>query len=302
MTPEHGPTADVVADVVRSALGENTIPPVRPIGEGGEHSSWRIGTRHVARFALDRDASARQRREIALRDLVRPHVGIPLPRSVAVGEWAPGRTFTVDAAIPGASGEDQSVSTAGEADLARLLAGLRSVPVHAAAAVGVPAAEPPDVAALSRRAGTAADWLAAHGRFDVGLLPRLVPPALAANGPAARVLVHNDLKGEHLRVTGDGRVCGVLDWTDAELGDPAADVAGLAISVGAAAAVRVASAAGYDSAVCVRGVHLARCGTVLLLADRLQGRDDSPLALLRTQLERAWEVRGADARALGAGG
>lgn len=41
------------------------------------------------------------------------------------------------------------------------------------------------------------------------------------------VLVHNDLLSGHILVV-RGRVSGIIDWTDAGFGDPAADFAGLA--------------------------------------------------------------------------
>ncbi|MYV99780.1 hypothetical protein GT354_16070, partial [Streptomyces sp. SID3343] len=58
---------------------------------------------------------------------------------------------------------------------------------------------------------------------------------------------------------------------------------------GAAAAVRVAGAAGHAPPVSARGVWLARHDTLVRLADRLYGTDDSPPDLLRAQLARAWE-------------
>src|SRR4051812_28876392 len=88
----------------------------------------------------------------------------------------------------------------------------------------------------------------------------------------------------------DGRVRGVPDWPATVVGDPAEDIAGLALAVGSPAAVRAATLAGYGARPCLRGLWLSRCDTVIRLADRLQGRDHSPEPLLRTQLRRAWEA------------
>jgi len=107
-------------------------------------------------------------------------------------------------------------------------------------------------------------------------------------------LVHGDLKGEHVLVD-HGRVSGVLDWTDAELGDPATDVAGLAIAVGAEAAELVAVAAGHDRHTRRRGLRLARWDAILRLEERLSGRDVGPLPLLRRQLQRALQPTALDA-------
>lgn len=295
MTQVPTPTADTVRRLVRSlpAAGEaaGAGPDVRPVTEGGEHFTWWVGTRHVLRLAPDGEAAVRRRRELRLRDLVRPLVGVAVPTSVAHGDWAGGLTYTLDTRLPGRSGEVQHVSAVGEADLAGLLTGLREVSVRQAETLGVPRAAPRSLEELRTAAEGAAERLAAADEFDPGRLAQLTPPAagqLAAQ-TAAAVLVHHDLKGEHLVVSADGRVRGVLGWTDAVLGDPAEDIAGLAIAVGAPAAVRAATLAGYGARPCLRGLWLSRCDTVIRLAERLQGRAEGPLPLLRTQLGRAWE-------------
>ncbi|MFK0153369.1 aminoglycoside phosphotransferase family protein [Streptomyces sp. NPDC090499] len=296
MTQAPTPTADTVRKLVRSLLKENadgaSVPEVRPVAQGGAHSTWWVGTRHVLRLAPDRDASVRRRRELRLRDLMRPHLPVAVPAGVAHGEWAPGLTYTLDTVIPGGTAEEHDVSAVGEADLAGLLTGLREVPVRQAETLGVPRTPPRSLEALRRMAVPAAERLAAADEFDASRLLQLTPPGAAqlAAQPGTAVLVHHDLKGEHLVVSADGRVRGVLDWTDAAVGDPAEDIAGLALAVGSGAAVRAATLAGYGARPCLRGLWLARCDTVVRLADRLEGRDDSPLPLLRTQLRRAWET------------
>lgn len=295
MTQAPTPTADTVRRLVRSLLADSEAaaagPDVRPVTESGEHSTWWVGTRHVLRLAPDRETAVRRRRELRLRDLVRPLVGVAVPTSVAHGDWAGGLTYTLDTRLPGRSGEAQDVSAVGEADLAGLLTGLREVPVRQAEALGVPRAAPRSLEELRTAAERAAEGLAAADEFDPGRLAQLTRPAagqLAAQ-TAAAVLVHHDLKGDHLVVSADGRVRGVLGWADAVLGDPAEDIAGLAIAVGAPAAVRAATLADYGARPCLRGLWLSRCDTVIRLAERLRGRGEGPLPLLRTQLGRAWE-------------
>lgn len=301
-------TAQSLADRLLTDPGE-----VRPVDEGGEHATWWVGAGHVLRLAPDAAASARQRREIALRDALRPRLPVPVPQSGASGEWADGLAYTLDIRLPGVSAEHRQVSPAGERDLTRLLGALREFAPGHAEALGVPAAPPRHLAAVRAGAVRAARTLEADGAFDgrlLGLLetdPRAHasdPPPYAsdphpyasevtgtedpAHTPPA-VLAHHDLKGEHLLTDEEGRVSGVLDWTDAVLGDPAEDIAGLALALGAPAAARVADAAGHTPQRCARGLQLARCDTLIRLADRLHGIDDSPLPLLRAQVRRAWE-------------
>ena len=296
MTQAPTPTADTVRRLVRSLLKDGTAdgagPEIRPVAEGGEHATWWVGSRHVLRLAPNRAATVRQRRELRLRDLVRPYLPVAVPASVAHGEWAPGLTYTLDTKLPGRSGEDQDVSAVGEADLAGLLTGLREVPARQAESLGIPRTAPRSLDELRRTAEQAAERLAAADEFDAARLLQLTQAGAiqlaAQTGTAA--LVHHDLKGEHLVVSTDGRVRGVLDWTDATLGDPAEDIAGLALAVGSPAAVRAATLAGYGARPCLRGLWLARCDTVVRLADHLKGRDAGPVPLLRTQLRRTWEA------------
>ncbi|KUN88682.1 aminoglycoside phosphotransferase family protein [Streptomyces griseoruber] len=296
MTQAPTPTADTVRRLVRALLKEGDRggpgPQVRPVAEEGGHWTWWVGTRHVLRLAPDHDATVRQRRELRLRDLVRPHVPVAVPTGVAHGEWSPGLTYTLDTKVPGGTAEEHDVSAVGEADLAGLLGGLREVPPRQAEALGVPRTAPRSLEALRRMAVAAADTLARADEFDPGRLHQLTQAGAAqlAAQPAAAVLVHHRLRGEHLVVSADGRVRGVLDWTDAVIGDPAEDIAGLALAVGSGAAVRAATLAGYGARPCLRGLWLARCDSVTRLADRLGGRGTTPLALLHTQLRHAWEA------------
>ncbi|WP_030741806.1 phosphotransferase family protein [Streptomyces sp. NRRL S-31] len=294
MTQEPTPTVETVRRLVRSLLkegGDGTGgPDVRPVTEDRRHTWW-VGDRHVLRLAPDREASVRHRRELRLRDLVRPHVPVAVPTSVAHGDWAPGLAYTLDTRVPGGTADEHDVSAVGEADLAGLLGGLRAVPARQAEALGVPRTAPRSLEALRRMAVHAAERLAAADEFDAVRLHQLTPPGaaqLAAQSGTA-VLTHHGLTGAHVVVSADGRVRGVLDWTRAALGDPAEDIAGLAVAVGSPAAVRAATLAGYGARPCLRGLWLARCDTVVRLTDHLDGRAGGALALLRSQLRRAWE-------------
>ncbi|GAA3505827.1 hypothetical protein GCM10019016_129400 [Streptomyces prasinosporus] len=305
MTQAPTPTADTVRRLARSLLKDGggargggnggaesaAGPDVRPVAGGAEPAAWWVGTRHVLRLAPDREASVRHRRELRLRELVRPHVPVALPSSVAHGEWAPGLLCTLDTRVPGGTGEEHTVSAVGEADLAGLLTGLREVPARQAEALGVPRVSPRSLEALRRAAGRAAERLAEADEFDPARLRQLTPPAAAqlAAQPGSSVLVHHALTRGHLVVSADGRVRGVLGWGAAVVGDPAEDIAGLARAVGSPAAVRAATLAGYGARPCLRGLWLARCDSVLALAEGLAGRGPDPLRPLRIRLRRAWE-------------
>ncbi|MBC3988430.1 aminoglycoside phosphotransferase family protein [Streptomyces sp. AC563] len=316
------PTPHALRQLLAAAGLSGPAAEPRRIDEGGEHASWWVGEDHVLRLARDRAGAARQRRESALRDLLRARLSVAVPASVGRGEWAPGLTFTLDTRLPGTSAEARPLSRAGEADLAALLAGLRAVDPADAAALGLPYQPPRPLAQPWRAAVAVAERLLNDGEFTpdqyAALVTEAAPATPAARPPAPRhsapptsadrdertpdvagsttapepvaCLCHLDIKGEHLLVSDDGRVTGVLDWTDAAIGDPAEDIAGLAIAVGAPTAARAAERAGHGPAVRRRGLLLARYDTLVRLADRLYGDDDSPLPLLRAQRDRAWRA------------
>ncbi|MEU6658394.1 aminoglycoside phosphotransferase family protein [Streptomyces sp. NPDC046821] len=291
MSETPRPSQDTVRRLLAALLPDGGALDVAPVIEGGDHATWWAGTRYVVRFALDASSSARMRREIRLRDLVRQHVGVAVPASLASGEWTSGLMYTLDTRLQGVSGEAVDVTAAGEEDLAGLLGGLRAVPAVRAESLGLRRVPPRSLEVLRREAARAAERLGVEGEFEPARLAQLTAHATAQLAPQpGAVVVHHDLKGEHLTVTPDGRVRGALDWADAVIGDPAEDIAGLSISVGARAAVRAATLAGYGARATLRGLWLARCDTLVRLSARLQGADDSPLPLLRIQLERAWEA------------
>ncbi|MFF6784673.1 phosphotransferase [Streptomyces sp. NPDC012510] len=299
MTQAPTPSADSVRRLVRSLLknGEGRPggtggdgPEVRPVAGDEAHGTWWVGSRHVLRLAPDRPAAARQRRELRLRDVVRPHLGVAVPTSVAHGEWAVGLTYTLDTRLPGGTAGEHDVSAVGEDDLAALLTGLRDVPQRQVEPLGVPRLAPRSLEALRTAAERAARLLAEADEFDAARLGQLTPAHTAQLAAPAAVLIHHGLSGDHLIVSADGRVRGVLGWSDAVIGDPAEDIAGLATAVGSPAAVRAATLAGYGARPCLRGLWLARCDTVVALAEGLRGRASAPLPVLRNRLRRTWEA------------
>ncbi|MEV7015059.1 aminoglycoside phosphotransferase family protein [Streptomyces sp. NPDC093991] len=305
MTQAPTPTVDTVRRLARSLLedsgqgaGASSADPdarsaldVRPAAGGAGPTAWWVGTRYVLHLAPDRATGTRWRRELRLRELVRPHVPVALPVGVAQGEWAPGLLCTLDTRLPGGTAEENTVSAVGETDLAGLFTGLHQVPVRQAEALGVPRVPPRSLETLRRAAGEAVALLDKEDEFEAARLHQFTRTAtaqLAAQAGSA-VLVHHALTGENLVVGADGRVRGVLGWDAAVVGDPAEDIAGLARAVGAPAAVRAATLAGYGARPCLRGLWLARCDCVVQLAEALVHNATASLPLYRARLRRAWE-------------
>ncbi len=147
----------------------------------------------------------------------------------------------------------------GGEDLGRSLAALHRFPVERARALGVPYFDP-------------AAWRAHFESFCGTLRHRVLP--LLAHGERERaeqlfagvsgldfepVLVHGDLGPEHVLVR-DGRVVGVIDWSDARVGDPALDFAWCLHGTSKAAADAIAYSYGLDARTRERSLFYRRLG------------------------------------------
>lgn len=121
--------------------------------------------------------------------------------------------------------------------LADVLAALAAIPVADAAAAGLPVKAIDDVrAAFARSADDVRAALAPPdalwARWQRWLADDACWPPFAA-------LVHGDLHPGHLLLADDGRVTGVLDWTEAHVGDPALDLVAFVGGFGRAALDRL---------------------------------------------------------------
>ncbi|KAM0745491.1 hypothetical protein ACQRIT_000875 [Beauveria bassiana] len=302
--------------IVRFLATVDKVPkPIRHIirsGEGGEHLVWIINDAFILRVRADKQDSTPLIREEATWQVLKsiePSSTV-VPTCLEIGVWdAVQRPFGLYQKLPGVSIEasPSSVNAATESDLANMLALFQKTPIQRArAAAGLLDAEPLFLFKLRQRARAAWQRLISrnnnNNNDDDSLLENLLPRGqdmdqalhiseADAHAAYTPVFLHADLKGEHIFVDPDtGRLTGVIDWSDACVGDPAVDIHGLAISVGAAAAARIAAEAGYGCDVVARGTVMARCDSLICLDAILhQDDDDSPEWLVRVQLQRALE-------------
>ncbi|GAA5440960.1 hypothetical protein Dcae01_02488 [Deinococcus caeni] len=114
---------------------------------------------------------------------------------------------------------------------------------------------------------------------------------------AVPVPIHGDFVAEHVSLDGQGRLSGVLDWSDAALGDPARDLAGLIHwgNAGLLAAARVAYAASGPScgAVWERAAWYALCRA---LGDLAFAVGEGPPAYLGSGRRAGWAAGVVDKR------
>ncbi|NHA69185.1 phosphotransferase family protein [Phycicoccus flavus] len=206
--------------------------PLRELGEGFDNLAWAVGDRFCLRVSKDPDPGGRRRaveRDAALLALAAAHVRLPTNEVVAANADEGALLLTL---LAGPTADLVRPTDAGRVatTLARLVSDLAAVPLDAAA--GLVVRDRPPAAWL---ADTAAEWSVAAPLLPTGER-EAVDRFLARPAPeesARLVFSHNDLGDEHLVMAPDGRdVLGVIDWSDALLGDRARDLALVALDLG----------------------------------------------------------------------
>lgn len=204
-------TRALVGDWLRARLADR-----KPISAGWDSAATLVEDRWVDRTPRRPVVEARLRTETRLLPWLAPQLPLAVPIPAVMSE-EPLRVRHV--MIPGAPIGDADASMG--AAVGAFLRALHSVPVVGALALGVP----DRTAVLAERERT----LGRFRRDVVGLLPdsrrasaiRLLDAV--ADAPVD-TLVHGDLGPEHVLVRG-GAVSGVIDWSDAHIGDAALDLA-----------------------------------------------------------------------------
>ena len=223
---------------LRERLPDVAGERIAHIGDGWDSEVHVVDGRWVVRVARRPEVAARLRAEVALLAELAPVLPVVVPRIEASGaDWV---------AYPWIDGTPIREG-APAADVAAFLSALHGFPVERAVSAGVPHRD------WEREVDELLD------DFERRVSPLLAPaeraladrrfaafrtdPASFAFRPA---LIHADLGPEHLLCAPDGRLVGVIDGTDARIGDPALDFAWLLNRPGAEFAAELL--AGYDGA------------------------------------------------------
>jgi aminoglycoside phosphotransferase (APT) family kinase protein len=223
----HDDEAPTDADLVSRLLARQFprwagLPVVRFPSAGTDHAIYRLGAHLAARMPRVGGAAGQAAKEAEWLPRLAPRLPLALPVPLAIGrpdlgypypwavyEWLPGRP---------AEGRLQDPTQAAT-DLAGFIRALRSLDTTGAPPAGSrggPLAERDDavrqaVAALGGRI----DGVAALRTWDESLA------APAWDGPGR--WIHGDLLPGNLLVR-DGRLCAVIDFGSAAIGDPACDL------------------------------------------------------------------------------
>lgn len=223
----HDDEMDVTEVLVRELLARQMpclaeLPLVSVEPWGTDNAIWRLGDDLVLRFPRIHWAAEQAAFEATWLPVLAPHLPVSIPQPIALGRpddcyphcWAVHRWISGDAAAIDRFNNPVTFAL----ELAAVVRAL-----HAAPTTGAPTA--------SNRARRLADYNSAT-RWAIDRASHLIDAraatavwedALAApvyDGPA--VWVQGDLEGNCL--VSHGRLCGIVDWGSACVGDPAVDV------------------------------------------------------------------------------
>jgi aminoglycoside phosphotransferase (APT) family kinase protein len=245
-----------VVDLLRSHVPGLRAERVVVIESGWDSLVYEVDDSWIFRFPRRSKVAARMRAEAALLPELAPTLPAPVPRlEVAVFAEVSFVGYRKLRGEPLTRGiDDPKVGAA----LGAFVAAIHRFPRERAVSLGIGDLDHRGelrrfVAELERRVvpllGTA-DAARARSMFD-GFFTR--------GGAHEPVLVHGDLGPEHI-LRQDGNLAGVLDWTDARIGDAALDLAWPLHGTGRRFSEAVANAYGADDALQERARFYHRLG------------------------------------------
>ena len=224
--------------VLRSQFPSVDASSIELLGEGWDFRAFVVDGRWIFRFPKSRESEQRLLTELRFLEDVAALLPLSVPRYLFCGtpaEWFPYH-FAGYAMLPGTPAMSVELShsalIAVAVQLGRFLGSLHRFEVAHAISLGLRSCIDDDTIRAARE-GALTDLASVRQTVDDNLYQRCatflrddsrLPPE--DEGPL-RVL-HNDLGDEHVLVQAEtGVVTGVIDWTDAAVGDPALDFARL---------------------------------------------------------------------------
>jgi aminoglycoside phosphotransferase (APT) family kinase protein len=220
--------------LVESRFPELSGATIEPYGVGWDNTAYLVDGEWVFRFPRRRIAVPFIEREARVLPALAPllPIPIPVPDKVGAGDAEYPWPFSGYRRIPGRTLDHAALSADARASLAEplaaLLRALHAVPPAWAESLGAGRDEIGrlDVPARIGKTRSTFDALAARSALSIDVRHAL-DRAMAetpAGPPRRLVLCHGDLYARHLLVDDRGALCGVIDWGDVHLGDPAVDL------------------------------------------------------------------------------
>lgn len=210
-------------------LGEVTM---QPLGTGWDNQAWVVNGAWVFRFPRRQVAASLIATEQRFLPALAAHVPVPIPVPVFAGQAGdtypyPFVGYRMLPGITACSAHLSDQDRARQAEpLAAFLRSLHSAPI--AISAGAPGDEigrsnlPLRLQALESRIDRVAHN---HPEIDMAALRRIASELVTTPAwPNPPCWVHADLYVRHLLLDEQRRLCGIIDWGDLHVGDPALDL------------------------------------------------------------------------------
>lgn len=206
--------------MVRAHFPALEFRQARAVDDGWDSFVLDLDDEWIVRFPRRPEVERWMEREIALLPEIAPRLPVAVPRFDLVARN--GLVCAGYRKIHGSPARGNLRWQIGE-DLGRALSALHAFPVERAGVLGVPCFDP---------AAWREHFTRLCGDFQERVLPLLHPDerkraesvfAQVATLEFVPVLLHADLGPDHV-LCRDGRVVGIIDWSDARVGDPALDL------------------------------------------------------------------------------
>ncbi|MFP2959070.1 phosphotransferase family protein [Myxococcus sp. 1LA] len=205
------------------------------LGEGMDHQAFEVDGRYVFRFPRSDEAAGHLEWEARLTAWLAPRLPLPIPvyRFLAPSTADIVVGFGGYEKLPGMPALLVEPARLDLSDLGRrlgaFLATLHALDTAEADALGVPGDDDPELEAWSAAALEDLHLAVEHGHVEPHRAAdwerRLTVRPTGGRGLPR--LLHGDFAAEHVLVNAHGVPTGVIDWSDACVGDPARDLAGL---------------------------------------------------------------------------
>ncbi|WP_141324729.1 phosphotransferase family protein [Myxococcus sp. AB025B] len=205
------------------------------LGEGLDHQAFEVDGRFVFRFPKSDEAASHLAWEARLTAWLAPRLPLPVP----LYRFLDGPAEGTPAGLGGYEklpGTPALLVDAGRLELSRFgrelgafLGALHALGPAEAMGLEVPEDDDPELEAWSAAAVEELHVAVEHGHVDSQHATQWERRFLErpTEGRGAPRLLHGDFAAEHVLVDAQGALTGVIDWSDACVGDPARDLAGL---------------------------------------------------------------------------
>jgi aminoglycoside phosphotransferase (APT) family kinase protein len=208
------------------------------IDSGWDSRAWIVDRDWLEREPRRPEVADRLRDEVRLMRWLAPLLPLPVPEPVVVRD----QPLRVRHRLIVGDPFESDAPAIGHA-LGAFLRALHAVPTADAVGHGATDADTAHAQLTDDLDRMRSDVLPLLGGVAAAEGARLLDACAAP--PPRLALVHADLGPEHILI-GDGTISGVIDWTDARVGDPAIDLAWLLYGAPPAVAAAVAESYGVD--------------------------------------------------------